>query len=159
MKNHKEEYVAVRDGAITYFREEDRSDDLITLYGKSQDANKRVQVVAFIKQRDEQKKVFLDSMEEFDKLKEKIEAKSKKTGEKENEEGEIKPQTVDGDDSQDENNSNKKEDSASEIKELEKKAKVVEEVGKLLMENMSELNQFKNSLMKGSVDLRHYYGG
>lgn len=158
MSTHKEEYVAVRDGAITYFREEDRSDDLITLYSKIQDTNKKVQVVAFIKQRDEHKKVFLNSMEEFDKLKEEIEVKAKKTGEKENDEEEIKPPTVDGDDSTDENNSNKKEASATQIKELEQKAKALEEAGNLLMESMSELNKFKNSLMQGSVDLRYYYG-
>lgn len=167
MSTNKDEYVAVRDGAITYFREEDRDDDLIKLYEKSKDIETKMKVVTFIKQRNERKKVFLSSMEEFNKLKEEIEEKAKKgkdtkekvdEKEQENKEREIGGQTSDTDDDTTENNSNDKKDTPSETKELGEKSKKVEESGRALIEDMSELNQYKESLMKATEVLRYNYG-
>ena len=68
MKNHRDEYIEVRDGAITYCMKDDLKDDIINDYLKTKDTNKRMQIVTLINQKNERKKLFLDSLEEFDKI-------------------------------------------------------------------------------------------
>lgn len=154
MKNHREEYVEVKNGAITYFKNANREDNVINLYEQSKDLNKKMKIVAIVNQKESHKKVFLNSIEEFERLKDEIEQKSPKAKvvEKENEEGEIEID-VQEDYTDESNNVETEKDVSTQIDELEEKAKNMEEAGNLLLSDINSLNKMKNSLMSESVDL------
>lgn len=154
--NHKEEYEGTRDGAITYFRKEDLDDNLIKMYGNSKDLNKKMRIVAIVKQKNENKEVFLNSMEEFEELREKIEKKSKykkvETKDRAEDEKEIiVSENSTNDDSNDDNSKDNNLD--KDMKELENKAKELEKIGTTLNSDLDSLNSLKNSLMSESVYL------
>ena len=170
-KRHGEEYEEARDGAITYLSK-DMNDDIITAYQNSKDPSIKQGITVLINQRNSQRKVFLNSMKEFDELKNSIENENK------NEEGKSKDLTIeenvneqgDGEitvnvDNKDEyagknsnDGDNNNENSADEkdldtkIKELDDKANEMEKLGEALLLSDSSVNMMKNSFMKNCKD-------
>lgn len=162
MANHSEEYKEVRDGAITYF-ENPNKDYVIESFKKSKDNNTRIKVTMLDNQQSEHREAFLNSMEEFEALRAKIEANAKKeTGkevdvstreiQKPNGDKEITIQVDENGDTNEDGNVEEEKDIATQIDGLAEKAKAMEEVGKLLEGDINSVNGLKNSLMSECVD-------
>lgn len=159
MNPHDKEYEETKDGAITYF-ESNRTNEVIEAYQNSNNPNIKNRITVLIKQKDKNEQLFVNSLEEFEEIKSKVEADIKKKSEinveeKENSNGE-KEITIDASENEETDfetseDRNTKVDPKKDIEELEEKAKKMEEIGEQLKNDNQSVNASANSLMSNSV--------
>lgn len=168
-KKHSEEYEETRDGAITYLTK-DLNNDVITMYQNSSNPFTRQSITVLINQRDSQKKVLLNSMQEFDKLKASIENEiggneNKKNDieikEKINSQGDGEAvinieeiEDLDGknsNDGEDTSETAEDKDVDNKIQELEEMADEMEKMKENYLDSENSLKNMKGVCLKNSV--------
>ena len=120
MKSHSNEYKETKDGAITYF-EKEKDGEVIEAYQNNKNLDTKFKISVLIKQKDKNEQLFIESLNEFEELKNNVESKIKgktKVEEKENVNGD-KEVTISAEDD-DTPNSNTESTNSDANKELEK---------------------------------------
>ena len=158
MKSHSNEYKETKDGAITYF-EKEKDGEVIEAYQNNKNLDTKFKISVLIKQKDKIEQLFIESLNEFEELKNNVESKIKgktKVEEKENVNGD-KEVTISAEDDDTPNsntestNSDANKDIEKEVAELENKAEEMKELGEQLKNDNKSVNATASSLMKDSV--------
>lgn len=154
MSLHSEEYKETKDGAITYFENNEES-EVIKLYENSSNFDIKNKITVLIKQKDKNEQVFVQSLNEFEAIKEKVEANiNKENGDKveenENSNGD-KEIIVTKKDEVEISSTEVTKDIKNDVKELEKSAEKIEELATQLKEDTMSVNMCASSLMQESV--------
>ena len=158
MKSHSDEYKETKDGAITYF-EKEKNGEVIEAYQNNKNLDTKFKISVLIKQKDKNEQLFIESLNEFEELKNNVESRIKgktKVEEKENANG-GKEVTISAEDDDTPNsdsestNSDANKDIEKEVAELEKKAEEMKELGEQLKNDNKSVNATASSLMKDSV--------
>lgn len=149
---------------ITYYKNIDK-DEIIEAYSKSQDINKKTTITVLINQKEGQKKMFLNSIEEFENLKKEIEHNKKKDNKiifyedlDKNGDGIITVEEIENEremqtsDSGSDNDNTGESDTEKQLSELEKKADEIEKLGEALISSEESLTAFKSKEMLKDVD-------
>lgn len=158
MKSHSNEYRETKDGAITYF-EKEKDGEVIEAYQNNKNLDTKFKISVLIKQKDKNEQLFIESLNEFEELKNNVESKIKgktKVEEKENVNGDKEVTiSVEDDDTPNSNtestNSDANKDIEKEVAELENKAEEMKELGEQLKNDNKSVNATASSLMKDSV--------
>ena len=120
MKSHSNEYKETKDGAITYF-EKEKDGEVIEAYQNNKNLDTKFKISVLIKQKDKNEQLFIESLNEFEELKNNVESKIKgktKVEEKENVNGD-KEVTISVEDD-DTPNSNTESTNSDANKDIEK---------------------------------------
>lgn len=158
MKSHSDEYKETKDGAITYF-EKEKNGEVIEAYQNNKDSDTKFKISVLIKQKDKNEQLFIESLNEFEELKNNVESKIEgktKVEEKEDVNGDrevtISVEDDDTPNSESEStNSDANKDIEKEVDELKNKAEEMKKLGKQLENDNKSVNAAASSLMKDSV--------
>ena len=149
---------------ITYYKNINK-DEIIEAYSKSQDINKKTTITVLINQKEGQKKMFLNSVEEFENLKKEIEHNKKKDSKivfhedlDQNGDGTITVEEIENEremqtsNTGSDNDNTGENDTEKQLSELEKKADEIEKIGEALISSEEALTALKSREMLKDVD-------
>lgn len=156
MASHSDEYRIANQKLKKYYNNDLENDEIIEAKKNSVDDKKRTNITLLVNQRDGQRKLFLNSIEEYDKIKNSIEAEAKSKNKEidfsENISEENSGTVIAEEREKESESETNDDDSKKELESLEEKAKELESIGQDLLVSEESVYKLKSVMMKEDFD-------